>query len=76
VFELKPAAQVGLDKRTHEARTLDQVATRGDARLVSVTRRSTLKLIVFDFDGPDRIRRSGRDCAPVQAGRRGAAKAY
>lgn len=75
VFEFKPAALVGIDKRTRQAQTLDQVEYRGDAKHVAVIPRSTLKLIVFDFDGPDRIRWSGQNCTLTRVGGQGTAKA-
>ena len=42
---------------------------RGDARRVAVIPKTTYKLIVFDFDGPNRINWAGQDCVLVRAGR-------
>jgi hypothetical protein len=75
VFEFRPGALVGIDKRTHQAQTLDQVEYRGDALHVAVIPRATLKLILFDFDGPDRIRWSGQNCTLNRVAGQGAAKA-
>jgi hypothetical protein len=63
VFEFRPDALVGIDKRTRRAEVLDHVEYRGDAKRVVVIPRTTLKLIVFDFDGPDRIRWAGQNCS-------------
>jgi hypothetical protein len=63
VFEFKPDAMVGIDKRTRHAEPLDQVEYRGDAKRVVVIPKTTLKLIVFDFDGPDRIQWAGQNCS-------------
>jgi hypothetical protein len=75
VFEFKPAALMGIDKRTRQGQTLDQVEYRGEAGHVVVIPRTTLKLIVFDFDGPDRIRWSGQNCVLTRVGATSAAKA-
>jgi hypothetical protein len=62
VFEFRNDTLVGRDKRTHRAEVLDQVEYRGDAKRVVVIPKTTLKLIVFDFDGPDRIHWAGQNC--------------
>ncbi len=66
LFEFKPAALVGIDKRTRRVEPLDSVEYRGDARRVAVIPKSTLKLMVFDFDGPDRIQWVGQNCTLVR----------
>lgn len=68
VFEFRPGALVGIDKRTHRVEPLDQVEYRGGAKQVAVIPKATLKLIVFDFDGPDRIHWQGQNCALVRVG--------
>ena len=62
VFEFKPDALLGIDKRTHHVEPLDRVEYRGDAKRVVVIPKTTLKLIVFDFEGPDRINWAGQNC--------------
>jgi hypothetical protein len=68
VFEFRPGALVGIDKRTHRVEPLDQVEYRGGAKQVVVIPKATLKLIVFDFDGPDRIRWQGQNCSLSRVG--------
>lgn len=68
VFEFRPGALVGIDKRTHRVEPLDQVEYRGSAKQVVVIPKATLKLIVFDFDGPDRIRWQGQNCSLSRVG--------
>ena len=66
VFEFRPDRLVGSDARTRE-QELDRVEYRGDARRVAVIPKTTYKLIVFDFDGPNRINWAGQDCVLVRA---------
>jgi hypothetical protein len=75
-FEFRPTTLVGFDQRTSE-QELDKVEYRGDAKQVVVLPKTTIKLIVFDFDGPDRINWSGQNCVLVRVGSssRGAAPA-
>ena len=73
VFEFRPGALVGIDKRTHRADPLDQVEYRGGGKQVVVIPKATLKLIVFDFDGPDRIRWAGQNCTLTRVGAASAA---
>lgn len=68
VFEFRPGSMVGIDKRTHRVKPLDQVEYRGSAKQVVVIPKATLKLIVFDFDGPDRIRWQGQNCSLSRVG--------
>jgi hypothetical protein len=74
VFEFRPNTLVGMDQRTKE-QELDRVEYRGDAKHVVVLPKTTLKLIEFDFDGPDRINWTGQDCLLVRVGRASAANA-
>ena len=73
IFEFRPGALVGIDKRTHRADQLDQVEYRGGGARVVVIPKATLKLIVFDFDGSDRIHWSGQNCTLVRVGAASAA---
>jgi hypothetical protein len=65
VFEFRPNMLVGMDQRTKE-QELDRVEYRGDAKHVVVLPKTTLKLIEFDFEGPDRIKWKGQDCVMVR----------
>jgi len=65
VFEFRPGTLVGIDRGRHE-QELDQVEYRGDAHRVAVIPKTTLKLMVFEFDGPDRINWQGQNCAMVR----------
>src|SRR5205823_5691577 len=67
VFEFRPDRLVGMDGRTPE-QELDRVEYRGDAKHVVVLPKTTLKLIEFDFDGPDRIHWTGQNCTLVRVG--------
>ena len=67
VFEFRPDRLVGMDERTRE-QELDRVEYRGDGKHVVVLPKTTLKLIEFDFDGPDRIHWTGQNCTLVRAG--------
>ncbi len=72
VFEFRPDRLVGMDERTRE-QELDRVEYRGDAKHVVVLPKTTLKLIEFDVDGPDRVHWTGQNCvlvrvAPTPAG--------
>ena len=65
VFEFRPDRLVGKDERTPE-QELDRVEYRGDAKHVVVIPKTTLKLIEFDFEGPDRIHWTGQNCVLVR----------
>ena len=65
VFEFRPDRLVGMDERTRE-QELDRVEYRGDAKHVVVLPKTTLKLIEFDFDGPDRVHWTGQNCTLVR----------
>jgi hypothetical protein len=68
VFEFRPGTLVGIDKRTHRADVLDQVEYRGGGKQVVVIPKASLKLIVFDFDGRDRIQWAGQNCTLTRVG--------
>jgi hypothetical protein len=65
VFEFRPDRLIGMDDRTHE-QELDRVEYRGDAKHVVVLPKTTLKLIEFDVDGPDRVHWTGQNCILVR----------
>jgi hypothetical protein len=67
VFEFRPDRLVGMDERT-APQELDRVEYRGDARRVVVLPRTTLKLIEFDVEGPDRINWASQKCVLVRVG--------
>src|SRR4029450_4985781 len=64
VFEFRPDRLVGMDERTRE-QELDRVEYRGDAKHVVVLPKTTLKLIEFDVEGPNRISWTGQNCVLV-----------
>jgi hypothetical protein len=68
MFEFKPGALVGIDKRTRRADVLDQLEYRGDAKRVVVIPKASFKLMVFDVGGPDRIQWAGQNCTLVRVG--------
>jgi hypothetical protein len=67
VFEFRADKLVGMDERTPE-QELDKVEYRGDAKHVVVLPKTTLKLIEFDFEGPNRISWTGQNCVLVRVG--------
>jgi hypothetical protein len=67
VFEFRPDRLMGMDERT-PAQELDRVEYRGDAKRVVVLPKTTLKLIEFDFEGPDRINWASQKCVLVRVG--------
>ena len=67
VFEFRPDRLVGMDERTRETE-LDRVEYRGDTKRVVVLPKTTLKLIEFDFEGPDRINWASQKCVLVRVG--------
>jgi hypothetical protein len=66
-FEFRTTTLVGFDVRTSE-QELDKVEYRGDAKHVVVLPKTTLKLIEFDFDGPNRINWTSQNCVLVRVG--------
>jgi hypothetical protein len=67
VFEFRPDRLVGMDERTRE-QELDRVEYRGDAKHVVVLPKTTVKLMEFDFDGPNRINWTAQKCVLVRVG--------
>jgi len=67
VFEFRPDSLIGMDART-PPQELDRVEYRGDAKHVVVVPKTTIKLIEFDFDGPDRVNWTGQNCTLVRVG--------
>ena len=67
VFEFKADRLVGMDERTRE-QELDRVEYRGDAKHVVVLPKTMIKLMEFDFDGPNRINWKSQSCALVRVG--------
>lgn len=67
VFEFRPDRLMGIDERT-PPQELDRVEYRGDGKRVVVLPKTTLKLIEFDFEGPDRINWASQKCVLVRAG--------
>jgi hypothetical protein len=66
-FEFRATTLVGFDARTSE-QELDKVEYRGDAKQVVVLPKTTVRLMVFDVEGPNRINWSGQNCALVRVG--------
>jgi hypothetical protein len=64
-FEFRPTTLVGFDARTSE-QELDKVEYRGGGKQVVVIPKTTVRLMVFDFDGPDRINWAGQNCVLVR----------
>jgi len=67
VFEFRPDKLVGMDQHTPE-QELDRVEYRGDAKHVVVLPKTTIKLMEWDFEGPDRINWKSQNCVLVRAG--------
>ena len=66
-FEFRADTLVGYDQRTRE-QELDRVEYRGDAKHVVVIPRTTIRLMEFDVEGPNRINWSSQNCQLVRAG--------
>lgn len=66
-FEFRPTTLVGFDTRTSE-QELDKVEYRGGGKQVAVLPKTTVRLMVFDFDGPDRINWAGQKCVLERVG--------
>jgi len=67
IFEFRPDRLVGMDARTPE-QELDRVEYRGDAKHVVVLPKTTLKLMEFDVETPERINWASQKCVLVRAG--------
>ena len=67
VFEFRPDRLVGMDANTRGGeQELDRVEYRGDDTHVVVIPKTTLKLMQFDFEGPDRINWTSQKCVLVR----------
>jgi hypothetical protein len=67
MFEFRPDRMIGMDERT-PPQELDRVEYRGDAKHVVVIPKTTVKLMEFDVEGPDRINWKAANCVLVKAG--------
>jgi hypothetical protein len=63
-FEFSADRLTGWDART-PPQELDRVEYRGDAKHVVVLPKTTVKLIEFDFDGPNKVNWTGQNCVLV-----------
>jgi len=67
VFEFRADRLMGMDQRT-PPQELDRVEYRGDAKHVVVLPKTTVKLMEWDFEGPDRIKWASQNCLLVRVG--------
>jgi hypothetical protein len=67
MFEFRPDRMIGMDERT-PPQEMDRVEYRGDAKHVVVLPKTTVKLMEFDVEGPDRINWKAANCVLVKAG--------
>jgi hypothetical protein len=67
VFEFRPNALFGMDQRTRE-QELDRVEYRGDSKHVVVVPKTTLNLMEFDVEGPNRVNWASQKCVLVRVG--------
>ena len=67
-FEFRTDRLVGMDART-PPQELDRVEYRGDSKHVVVIPKTTVKLMEFDVEGPNRINWKSQKCVLVRAGR-------
>ncbi len=74
VFEFRPNALVGFDERTHE-QELDRVEYRGDSRHVVVIPKTTIRLMEWDVESPNRINWASQHCVLVRVSAAGSAAA-
>lgn len=65
VFEFRPDRLMGMDERS-PPQELDRVEYRGEGKRVVVLPKKSLKLIEFDFEGPDRINWASQKCVLVR----------
>jgi hypothetical protein len=67
VFEFRPDRLVGMDANARGTeQELDRVEYRGDSKHVVVIPKTTIKLMEFDFEGPDRINWASQKCVLVR----------
>jgi hypothetical protein len=67
-FEFRQDMLMGMDART-PPQELDRVEYRGDSKHVVVIPKTTVKLMEFDVEGPNRINWKSQKCVLVRAGR-------
>lgn len=67
MFEFRADRMIGMDERT-PPQELDRVEYRGDPKHVVVLPKTTVKLIEFDLETPDRINWKAANCVLVRAG--------
>jgi type II secretory pathway pseudopilin PulG len=67
-FEFRTDRLMGMDART-PPQQLDLVEYRGDSKHVVVIPKTTVKLMEFDVEGPNRINWKSQKCVLVRAGR-------
>ena len=67
MFEFRSDRMIGMDERT-PPQELDRVEYRGDAKHVVVIPKTTVKLMEFEVEGPDRINWKAANCVLVKAG--------
>jgi hypothetical protein len=67
-FEFRVDRLIGMDART-PPQELDRVEYRGNSTHVIVIPKTTVKLMEFDVEGPDRINWKSQKCVLVHAGR-------
>jgi len=68
MFEFRAGALVGMEPNGSGEQELDRVEYRGDAHHVVVLPRTTMSLMEWDVEGPDRIRWASQNCVLVRAG--------
>ena len=66
-FEFRTDKLMGMDART-PPQELDRVEYRGDSKHVVVIPKTTVKLMEFDVEGPNRINWKSQKCVLVRAG--------
>jgi len=66
-FEFRTDRLMGMDGRT-PPQELDRVEYRGDSKHVVVIPKTTVKLMEFDIEGPNRINWKSQKCVLVRAG--------
>ena len=66
VFEFRQDRMIGMDART-PPQELDRVEYRGDPKHVVVIPKTTVKLMEFDVEAPDRINWKAANCVLVRA---------
>ncbi len=75
MFEFRAGSLVGMEPNGSGEQELDRVEYRGDAHHVVVLPRTTMRLMEWDVEGPDRIRWASQNCVLVRAGGAASARA-